>query len=212
MPKQKYYNGSAWVEIDYSASKVGIVDSGNKITATEVEGALQEIAGTTNTNNSTITSHLADDAAHSTLFAAKVNTSDVVTSAAANKILKLDSNSKLPASITGDAVTVGGLSPSVFAKMVTGTYTGDGTSDRFINVGVTPKFIVVSSSTQVAFQHTSTSPILGDRSTSGTTVSSMPASSVYLPQITSNGFTLTSSGVADSFNGSGTLYTYLVIY
>lgn len=39
-----------------------------------------------------------------------VLTSDVVTSAAANKILKLDSNSKLPASITGDAATVGGKS------------------------------------------------------------------------------------------------------
>lgn len=41
-----------------------------------------------------------------------VASSDVVTVAAANKILKLDANSKLPASITGDAATVGGLPAS----------------------------------------------------------------------------------------------------
>lgn len=38
-----------------------------------------------------------------------VKTSDIVTTATANKILKLNSNSKLPASITGDSATVGGL-------------------------------------------------------------------------------------------------------
>jgi|GEM_PF-5259668 len=38
-----------------------------------------------------------------------VNTSDVVTTATANKILKLNSSGVLPASITGNAVTAGGL-------------------------------------------------------------------------------------------------------
>ncbi len=47
--------------------------------------------------------------------AAKVNTSDVVAVAAANKILRLDGNGKLPASITGDAATVGGAPPAASA-------------------------------------------------------------------------------------------------
>ena len=38
----------------------------------------------------------------------KLNTSEVVTTATPNKVLKLDANGKLPASITGDAATVGG--------------------------------------------------------------------------------------------------------
>ncbi|MBC9783553.1 hypothetical protein H1S01_03375 [Heliobacterium chlorum] len=39
----------------------------------------------------------------------KLNSSDVVTSAQANKVLRLDSNAKLPASITGDAGSVNGI-------------------------------------------------------------------------------------------------------
>jgi hypothetical protein len=38
----KYYDGSAWQNIGTIASKISIVDSGNLITATDVEGALQE--------------------------------------------------------------------------------------------------------------------------------------------------------------------------
>ena len=44
-----------------------------------------------------------------------VNTSDVVTTATANKILRLDSNGKLPTSITGDAATLGTHAASYFA-------------------------------------------------------------------------------------------------
>lgn len=51
-------------------------------------------------------------------LATKLATSEVVTVAAANKILKLDANSKLPASITGDAATVGGYAASAFLKDV----------------------------------------------------------------------------------------------
>lgn len=47
-----------------------------------------------------------------------VKTSDVVTTATANKILKLDANSKLPASITGDSATVGGKAASEFAPSI----------------------------------------------------------------------------------------------
>lgn len=44
-----------------------------------------------------------------------VASSDVVTTAEANKILKLDGDGKLPADITGDAATVGGKAASEFA-------------------------------------------------------------------------------------------------
>jgi hypothetical protein len=44
-----------------------------------------------------------------------VPSSDVATTAAANKILKLNADSKLPADITGDAATVGGKAASTFA-------------------------------------------------------------------------------------------------
>lgn len=44
-----------------------------------------------------------------------VNTADVVTAPEANKILKLDGTGKLPASITGDAATLGGNAASHFA-------------------------------------------------------------------------------------------------
>lgn len=44
-----------------------------------------------------------------------VNSSDVVTTATANKILKLNADAKLPASITGDAATLGGHSADYFA-------------------------------------------------------------------------------------------------
>ena len=45
-----------------------------------------------------------------------VNSADVVTAAAANKILKLNGDGKLPASITGDAATLGGQAPAYYAK------------------------------------------------------------------------------------------------
>ena len=44
-----------------------------------------------------------------------VNTADVVAAPAANKILRLDANGKLPTSITGDAATLGGQAPTYYA-------------------------------------------------------------------------------------------------
>lgn len=69
-------------------------------------------ASVTNTNNTVIQSIGVDGNGHVTTISSKaltyadvsaVPTSDVVTTASANKILKLDGNSKLPASITGNA-------------------------------------------------------------------------------------------------------------
>lgn len=60
-----------------------------------------------------------------------VNISDIVTTAAANKILKLDSNAKLPASITGDADTVDGKHASDLAPSGYGL----GTLAKRLNAG-----------------------------------------------------------------------------
>ncbi|OHD22820.1 MAG: hypothetical protein A2Y34_04330 [Spirochaetes bacterium GWC1_27_15] len=43
MAKQKYWNGTVWEVVGTDANKVSIQDAGNIITATDVEGALQEI-------------------------------------------------------------------------------------------------------------------------------------------------------------------------
>lgn len=62
----------------------------------------------------------------------KVNTSDVVTTATASKILKLDSNSKLPASITGNAATADILTTArtiTLSGSVTGSASFNGSED-----------------------------------------------------------------------------------
>ena len=81
-----------------------------------------------------------------TTLDSKVNTSDVVTVATANKILKLDSNAKLPASITGNAATatkletartINGTSFDGSANITTSSW---GTS-RTITIGNTGKSV-----------------------------------------------------------------------
>ena len=68
--------------------------------------------------NSNIQVHIASSVNPHGVTAAQVGalaTTEVVTVATASKVLKLDANSKLPASITGDAATVGGNLPAAFA-------------------------------------------------------------------------------------------------
>ncbi|NPV52230.1 MAG: hypothetical protein HPY71_01755 [Firmicutes bacterium] len=67
-----------------------------------------------------------------------VLTSDVVTVPTANKILRLNSDGKLPASITGDAATVGGVSPSGFAPS---SHVGAGGSAHAVATTTTAGFM-----------------------------------------------------------------------
>lgn len=108
MAKLKLYNTniSEWKEIEVSASNIPILDVNNKVTAENTEDAIQEIVTNLITHTNNITT------AHGGIVAS----SDVVTSATANKILKLDSNSKLPASVTGDSETVNGLRSYQFSR------------------------------------------------------------------------------------------------
>lgn len=67
-----------------------------------------------------------------TALAGKVPTTDVVTSPTANKILKLDANSKLPASITGNSATADKLTTARTISLVgevTGSVTFDGSGN-----------------------------------------------------------------------------------
>ena len=82
-------------------------------------------ASVTNTNATVIQSIGLDGMGHVTSLSSKtltaadvsaVPTSDVVTVATANKILKLDGNGKLPASITGDANTLDGINSTQFVR------------------------------------------------------------------------------------------------
>lgn len=69
----------------------------------------------------------------------KVNTSDVVTTATANKILKLDSNANLPANITGNATTASKLQTArtiTLSGDVSGSASFDGSSNITINATV----------------------------------------------------------------------------
>jgi hypothetical protein len=59
---------------------------------------------------------------------------EIVTEAAANKILKLDANAKLPASITGDAPTVGGRAPGVANGVATLDVGGNVPANQLGNV------------------------------------------------------------------------------
>ncbi|HWR42553.1 hypothetical protein [Sporomusa sp.] len=97
-------NSAAWGQV--VASEVANTPAGN-IASTTVQAAINE------------------------LDAEKVNTSDVVTTATANKILKLDATSKLPTSITGNAASATMLAT---ARNINGA-AFDGSSDIVIPTG-----------------------------------------------------------------------------
>jgi len=98
----------------HTASAITNVASGN-ISATTVQEAVNE------------------------LDTEKVNVSDVVTAAVANKIVKLDSNAKLPASITGNAETASSATKLMNARTISlvGTITGQGSFDGTSDVAIT---------------------------------------------------------------------------
>ena len=88
----------------------------NNLQTTDKSGLVPAINEIINTSNATTL-----DGHDSTYFAVastSVQTSDVVTSATPNKLLKLDTNSKLPASITGDANSINGHDSDYFDNKI----------------------------------------------------------------------------------------------
>ncbi|MDD3012628.1 MAG: phage tail protein [Candidatus Gastranaerophilales bacterium] len=98
------FDGSANAAIASTLANSGATAGTYKSVTVDAKGRV-----TTGTNPTTLSGYGITDA---------VISSDVVTSAAANKILKLDANSKLPASITGDADTVDGCHAGTAANNV----------------------------------------------------------------------------------------------
>lgn len=74
-------------------------------------------------SNGTVNTNLNADMVDGVHLAGLVQTSDVVTTATASKILKLNSSAKLPASITGDADTVDGKHATDFADVLNASAT-----------------------------------------------------------------------------------------
>ena len=120
----KYYylktgiTNSDWVELSgftsHTHTKADITDFSH----THTKSDITDFAHTHTKSDITDFSHthsISDVSGLQTALDNKVNTSDVVTTATANKILKLDANAKLPASITGDADTVDGYHATSFA-------------------------------------------------------------------------------------------------
>jgi len=111
------FDGSANAAISTALSNTGV--AAGTYTKLTVDSKGRATAGTNlsasdlpthNHTKSQITdfshTHIISDVTNlQTSLDSKVNTSDVVTVATANKILKLDSNAKLPASITGNSAT-----------------------------------------------------------------------------------------------------------
>ena len=108
----KYYylktgiTNSDWVELSgftsHTHTKADITDFSH----THTKSDITDFAHTHTKSDITDFSHthsISDVSGLQTALDNKVNTSDVVTTATANKILKLDANAKLPASITGNA-------------------------------------------------------------------------------------------------------------
>lgn len=144
-----------------------------------------------------------------------VQSTDVETTATANKLLKLDANGKLPASITGDAATVAGFVP---ARSTSGSYTGDGAVNRFINLGFAPKFVGISC-TMATNQAMATISLAtnaagrfsaGGASDTNNTVSAGEKSRIEVPECVADGFYV-SSGSAYGPNTAGNVYHYVAI-
>lgn len=96
-----------------TAGKILKLDANGKL-PTSITGDAQTVDGKNASDfapASQLTAHVSAAAPHT----GHVLTSDVVTTAVAGKILKLDANGKLPTSITGDAQTVDGKNASDFA-------------------------------------------------------------------------------------------------
>ena len=96
----------------------------------------------------------------------------------------------------------------VKAEIVTGTYTGDGTQNRLINLGFQPRGVLVETRSG---QRGSNTQILAGLALPGAPLYSTQAGGVTDPpalDVTANGFRLSSYG---QLNTSGEIYRYLAV-
>ena len=96
----------------------------------------------------------------------------------------------------------------VKAEIVTGTYTGDGTQNRLINLGFQPRGVLVETRSG---RRGSNTQILAGLALPGAPLYSTQAGGVTDPpalDVTANGFRLSSYG---QLNTSGEIYRYLAV-
>jgi hypothetical protein len=116
--------------------------------------------------------------------------------------------------LDGQHASAFALASSAVTK-ITGSYTGDGTASRTINIGATPKMVIVSGGTTpvtyiglVGNAADHTIRIIGDGN-SVTGYKSGGGSPYYLVDITTNGFIVGDSGsFADTSNENGVVFNY----
>jgi len=106
-------------------------------------------------------------------------------------------------------------------KIATGTYSGNNTENRFINVGFTPKIVQIATTVAIG---SSTSAIVHSHSNITVGISSQGRDSIspvrnldttnpsYSPYITTNGFNVTgSSSYPTQMNTSGNTYAWVAV-
>lgn len=113
----------------------------------------------------------------------------------------------------------GVLSATGNARIATGTYTGDGTATRTINVGVTPKFLFVSAlnksgtAAQVAITgYDATAGGLFEPSSTGSAVYGEGPADTDVVTIAANGFVIHTPNTSVGLNLSAVPYGWTAIY
>ncbi|NPV30490.1 MAG: hypothetical protein HPY58_12750 [Firmicutes bacterium] len=150
--------------------------------------------------------------------AALTATHGATSAATANRIILRDASgrAKVAAPVASDDIATKGY-VDVFARVLAGSYVGDGKTDRLINIGVTPKLVMVVG-------HGSTGDYGLGIGIAGTTYGvGMSGSSppdfrlmkqngrVAVPEITTNGFYVSFSSSCGSLNKPRITYYYVAI-
>lgn len=130
-----------------------------------------------------------------------VSSSEVVTTATANKILKLDNNAKLPASITGNAETATKLATARSIALI-GDISGSNTFDGSNNITITATLTSVAT----AGTYTKVTIDAKGRVTSGTSLSASDIPNLDWSKITTGKpTTLAGYGITDAVINGGSV-------
>jgi hypothetical protein len=94
-------------------------------------------------------------------------------------------------------------------KIAEGTYTGDGTGNRTITIGITPKFVYISTSNTGEASGFGMSGNYGSIALSAPYSPAVTGDNKFRPEVVSNGFRVSSA--TGSINSNGVTYRYFAI-
>ena len=195
----------------YLKDTVGSLSSLVTTAKNNIVAAINEVYNWLNSIASTLTNHLSTDASTSQKGHVQLSTSTTSTSttlaataSAVNEVRKM-----IP-SLAG------------YARVATGSYVGNGNENRLIAVGATPKFVFVSGNdVSIPGQQTirggtgiSIESVIGIGNPLTDMTIIRRSYNTGAPQITTNGFTVSSSGVSSEYglNKSNITYRWLAFY